>query len=133
MTVPALIGGIGATEFMGATEEVALVSAERVDITPIDGRAAEVLCVAVVSVLAARELRVLNGAIVTANQGVGWERHDGREGEADEGKEGGLHLEILLRRGGREVIPLGFLASLGCFFSSFCRIYLAYLYSSVEP
>ena len=133
MTVPALIGSIGASESMGATDEVALLSAERVDITSKDGRAAEVLCVAVVSVLAARQFRVLNGAIVAANQGVGWERHDGREGEADEGKEGGLHLEILLRREGRKVIPPGFLMRLGCFFSSFCRIYLFYLYLSVEP
>lgn len=133
MTVPALIGRIGATEFMGATEEVALISAERGNITPIDRRAAEVLCVAVVSVLAAREFRVLNRAIIAPNQGVGWERHDGREGEADEGEEGGLHLEIPLRREERKVILLEFLMKLCWFISSICRIYPLYLYSSVEP
>lgn len=127
--MPALIGGIGASKSMGATDEVALLSAERVDITPEDGRAAEVLCVAVVSVLAARQFRVLNGAIVAANQGVGWERHDGREGEANEGKDGGLHLEISLRREERKVIPLEFWMRLGCFFPLLCRIILFYLYS----
>ncbi|RSL78712.1 hypothetical protein CEP51_007953 [Fusarium floridanum] len=67
MTVPALIGCIVASEAVGATDEVALFSTECPDVTSQGGRAAEVLCVAFVSVLAASQLWVLNGAVVTAN------------------------------------------------------------------